>query len=321
MIASFLTSIFLLLGSSVQSQSHSRIHNSDPDRAVIIVLHGRGPSASDSAGLRRDVLRWLQTGTRNITGTPLLRTDDVRLVWYSDLLVPDAQIARCAGSAGAVAQAEVTPFAAIAAFAGSLLEMAGGDSSDGSHVLRSLSGEVRYFSDPGIRCAADGRLAVALQLAAREQRPVVLVAYSFGGLVAWNHLGGRTSAGDTLRISRVDRLITIGSPVASMAVRQLLFGEPPGRPLLPPRVGSWLNIMNPDDPFAAPIYPLDSSGAPSRDAQSPRMIDVLLEDRQDNPHELRGYLRSAGTVRAIVGAWCAASRSAVAGCDALSSGS
>src|SRR4051812_44541079 len=57
-----------------------------PRRPVVIVVHGRGFLKRDSAEFHRDALHALREGAFRATGDSLLESDDIRLVWYADLM-------------------------------------------------------------------------------------------------------------------------------------------------------------------------------------------------------------------------------------------
>jgi hypothetical protein len=109
-------------------------------------------------------------------------------------------------------------------------------------------------SDAGKRCAAQDRLANALDQAARAGRPVVLIAHSFGSLVAHGHLSTRTAP----EAAPVERWITIGSLVGRPELRELLLGSDGRATGLPPGVGSWVNVHDPRDALAAPLLGMRS---------------------------------------------------------------
>src|SRR3954470_8046569 len=56
------------------------------DRPVVIVVHGRGQLGRDSAEVRRNALHALQEGSQSLVQQRLLTDDDVKLVWYADVL-------------------------------------------------------------------------------------------------------------------------------------------------------------------------------------------------------------------------------------------
>lgn len=278
-------------------------------RPVVLVVHGRGQLARDTAELRRELRLALQVGTRALVGDTLVGDDDVRLVWYADAL--DSRAGGTAAASGCVARpariavdsAGAEPqvaFRLLAVLAGTLLEsMEVPDDADGME-LRAVAGDLRYLGDPGLRCAAEQRLDSAIARAHREGRPVVLVAHSFGALVSWGHLRDRaaTDGGATIPVRR---LVTVGSPLASPAVRQLVFGDASGALALPAGVGSWVNVVDVDDPFAVRLA--DAAGGPLpahvRDAATETMrIGTAAA------HDFAGYLRDPATVRAVTGAWC-----------------
>ncbi|AHG91646.1 hypothetical protein J421_4109 [Gemmatirosa kalamazoonensis] len=284
-----------------------------PPRPIVLIVHGRGQAGRDSAALRRDALDALREGARAATGRALLDDDDVRVVWYADLLAARGTTGGC-GDDVRLPVAKDSPLGVFAQVAGALLDAvasaarsdAPNDSS--TRELGSLAGDLHFLGDPGSRCAAERRVGDALARARREHRPVVLVARSLGGLVAWGDLLRDTT---TSRAPLVYRLVTLGSPVASADVRRLLFGDERSADV-PPGVGSWRNVVGEGDPFAAHATSIDSL------ADSARVADLRTESpHRDDPHGLLGYLRDPTTARAVIGAWCDAARRSDASCMAL----
>lgn len=274
----------------------------EPGRPLVLVVHGRGQLARDTATVRREALTALRSGARSIMGDSLLQEGDVRLVWYADVLDPrtrrtGTQSASC-DFRDAVAQrsgdAPVSVLSLLAMLAGAVLDA---DTSEATltdeNGLRSLAGDLRYLSDPDTRCAAERRLASALAQARDERRPVVVVAHSLGALVTWGYL--KNGALNTLPDIR--RLVTLGSPLGSAEVRQLVFGDEGSALSLPHGVREWVNVVNPDDPFAARI------ATAGRMTHVEEVVTALAEQ---DPHRLRGYLRDSVTARVVVGAWCEA---------------
>jgi hypothetical protein len=129
--------------------------------------------------------------------------------------------------------------------------------------------------------------------------------------MAWGHLVHRAGSADG-KLPGVHRFVTLGSPVGSAEVRQIVFGVQ--NPLaLPNGVASWVNVIDDDDPFAAPLFRDPNGGV----ATSPVahtgtgggiMSDVVTSTRRSDAHDLRGYLRDPAATHAILGAWCDAMR-------------
>jgi hypothetical protein len=265
-----------------------------PGRPVVLFLHGRGVQDADSANLRREWRAALNMGLAAAGAEPLIGEDDFELVWYADALDPRAGGACPASRSGA----PTSEIASGLASAGALLGMAAewmGDAEGAA--LRSLAGDLLYLGDDAKRCAAERRLELALADALRESRPVVLVAHSFGSLVSYHHLRVR----DTASAPRVERFVTIGSLLGRPELRQLLLGQGGREPVLPARVGSWVNVRDPADPFASPLIGVGDLG------RSDAIEDIRTErPLPGDPHDASRYLADPATARAVLEVWCSA---------------
>lgn len=275
-------------------------------RPVVLLVHGRGHMGDDTASLRRDWQRVLNDGLRGIGAAAELRDADVRLVWYADVLDP-RQNAGCSPPARTRSARDtsggVSGLGLFASIAGVLLDAAAeGADGDDARELRNVAGDLRFFGSARARCAAERRVGHALARAQGEGRPVILVAYSLGALVSWGHLHDRalTAGRGKGSLPRVERLITLGSPVGSASLRALVLGGDTARVALPAGVQSWLNVRDAGDSFAVPL-------APAGPAATPGITDVLRERAGgDTPHDIVGYLRDPATARAIAAAFAGA---------------
>lgn len=285
-------------------------------RPVVLLVHGRGRMGDDTASLRREWQRALNDGLREVGAPSPLREGDVRLVWYADVLVPGrdagctppARTRSARDTSGAIAGMSV-----FASIAGALLDAAAeGTEGEGARELRNFAGDLHFFGSARARCAAERRVGDALARAQAEGRPVVLVAYSLGAVVAWGHLHDRVlvPVAGSRGLPRVERLVTLGSPVGSPEVRALVLGGDTARIALPVGVQSWLNVRDPDDPFAIGLTSGATRGAAGSDAPAKGITDVVRERAEgDTPHDIVGYLRDPVTARAIAAAFGISRRS------------
>ena len=260
----------------------------DRGRPIILLVHGRGMLDRDTAATRKLWLDGLTSGARALTKDSLFDAHDLRVVWYADVLDPrsnagcdyaqsDPRARRVRGNSD---DAQFRDFVgAIGGFLGALTNMVA-DSASGSE-LRSLAADAAFLSDARKRCAAEDRLAQALSTARSEGRPVILVAHSLGSLVAYDYLSAIADSGI------VARLVTIGSPVGSTELRELLIGGD-STVTRPRSVLDWVNVRN-DSDVAGDVVSLPPSDEP-------------------DPHEMVGYLRETATAREIFSGWCGAFR-------------
>lgn len=266
-------------------------------RPLVLLVHGRGHAGLDTSALRRSWQQALNDGARAASGHAPLGDSDVSLVWYADALDPMSperctpeQIARSRRALPATDE-----LGAVLGFAGLFLAaVVHDDASEGARELRNFASDLQYFGDVEKRCASEQRLAAALVRAERERRPVILVAHSMGAILSWSYLHGR-AAGSTDALPEIRRFVTLGSPVGSSDIRRLLLGNAAAI-ALPPKVDSWINIVDERDPFAVPLG-VRGSG----------LLDVRTHtDASGDPHEVTRYLRDPATTSAVLGAWCAA---------------
>lgn len=278
---------------------------SDSGRPVVLMLPGRGLDGSDTASLRRAWNSALDQGIASVAGERLLDEDDLRLVWYADALEPGTGACPArrgeedGEGAGPRAERRGAEWArdvgAALKSAGTLMGLvAQWVQGPEGEALRSMAGDLVYLGDDSQRCGAEERLADALAAAEREGRPVILVAHSFGALVAYHHLQTRPDGSP-----RIERWITVGSLLGHPELREVLL-DGGGATGVPAGVGSWVNVRDPGDPLAAPLVGIRSSPSDT----------VTIEDRATesptagNPHDPERYLSDPATARAVVETWC-----------------
>lgn len=262
-------------------------------RPVILLLHGRGLVTRDTASLRKFWYESLRNGARVSKRDSLLSPDDVRLVWYADVLDPISGEA-CTYSGDdprARRDAAIDPgfksfVSLVGNFFGALTNVV--DDSGAVGELRTLASDASFLSDSHKRCAAERRLGDAIDRAKRDGRPVILVAHSLGSVVAYDYLSTRRDSGV------VQRFVTLGAMVGSADLRRLLIGgDSTDNFALPRSVASWVNVRNRDDILAIPI---------------PFGRDVETDAPADEPdhHDMVSYLRNGITADAILDGWCGA---------------
>jgi endonuclease G len=292
--------------STVAARSARREADSRP---VILLLHGRGQLGRDTAQIRSEWERALEAGVRGLTRRPLIDADDVRLVWYADVLDPSSMSSGCDEEERKARARGRTPttddegeilqliFGVTSALFTSLYESIPEESRAS---MRAVVGDILYLGDNWRRCGVERRIESALARAAREERPVVLVAHSFGSVIAYTYLRGERARPPAARPD-IHRFVTLGSMLGIPELQQLLLGRT-GALSLPADVRSWVNVRHTDDPFAASLAGAKLAGS----AKS--FHEVVIQAAADDPHDIRTYLRDPAAARAIVWAWCDAFR-------------
>ena len=265
----------------------------DRGRPVILLVHGRGLMDRDTSATRRFWLGALSSGIKAVANAPLIAERDVRVVWYSDVLDPRSTVGCDYAPNDPRARreaAEDPDLKALVSMAGNLLGTLTSLVADteATSQLRGLAADASFLSDAHRRCAAERRVADAIDRARREGRPIILVAHSLGSLVAYDYLSTRTDS------VLVNRFVTIGSMLGSPELRHLAIGGDSTDTLSrPASVKDWINIRNEQDVFAVPV----STGR-----------DIATNPPADEPdaHEMVGYLRGPATAREVLAGWCAA---------------
>jgi hypothetical protein len=266
-------------------------------RPIVVLVHGRGHLDADSAVLRREWKRGLDTALASV-GLPALGADDLRLAWYADVLDPDFE-SPCDTAPAKGDSLGLDSFARVL-----LGALASSVPKTEAPEARALLGDLLYIIDESTRCAAERRVGTVIEAAIAQKRPVIVVAYSLGSLVAYGYLNARpvtTSQNDLM-------LVTLGSPLGNSDMRGLLGGGSDSL-RIPAIVSAWENVYDPDDPFAAPLESV-VSGRGVRDRETAR-------PSADDSHYIGRYLRDPATGGAVGRALCVAASNPWPACSRL----
>jgi pimeloyl-ACP methyl ester carboxylesterase len=265
----------------------------DRGRPIVLLVHGRGMLDRDTAATRKLWADGLASGLRAVNSGSPITERDVRVVWYADVLDPRSSVG-CdyapTDPRARRAKSDDQDLKGIVSVVGNLFGALTALVSDSESrtELRSLAADASFLSDARKRCASENRLAIELDRARAEGRPVILVAHSLGSLVAYDYLSSRSDS------ATVQRLITIGSPIGSPELRRLLIGGDSTETFTrPSSVSDWVNIRNQGDPFATSL-PIG------------RDLLVMPPADEPDPQEMVGYLRGTATAREILSGWCGA---------------
>lgn len=300
-----------------------------------MLVHGRDPGGADADRIESLWLGSLNAGLEEAGLSLRVADDDASFVFYgatleamvgggppppitvhaADGTVDPGSLAELpapvVGFALAVARevltaagAEVPVAVAEGVIADALVEALAAALAAIDRLVPGLSGVVvlllardvyTYLHDDAVREVLDTGLAAALP----ADEPAVVVAHSLGAVVAYRVLRERSSA------TRWDvpLFLTLGSPLAVRAIRDVLAAEAPLR--VPAAVSRWVDARDPLDLLAVhgltpEAFPLEPGSAPIElldvDNRAPRhhSAAAVLDDGKP-----AGYLADAGVARLV----------------------
>ncbi len=277
-----------------------------PGRPLIVFLHGRNQPFKTSRELELEWIGGFEDGMEKVDLDRAVRAGDRVMVRYEDIYEGDARPEDLC-SAGDVSAYYATrkPLSprvrrhhvrfnteTLRRWGAKYLHLSG-------LALDHFLFDTRdYFTRPEMRCTTNRRLLDVLRQAKAGQRPVIVVAHSMGGLVAYDALLDFAAA-DSFDVRRV---VTVGTQIgldpAMKGLRPGQLSQSTESPI-PAAFRSWVNIRDHKDKlgFEARRY-LD----PSDSTRLPREIRVY--NLPGDPHNVTGYLQNRRTARAIAYAWC-----------------
>lgn len=279
----------------------------DEGRPIVILIHGRKQSGTPEIRLRNAWFSALRAGLTQINQPNLLTDRDRRFVYYGSIYRDDyVESATCRnGGYSGVTVDDAPP----ERHRRTLTNMIKDGLTEiivkrGGSIVQSLAvrafDDTRAYVEGGTRhCDTNLVLSTALRNARDAKRPIVLVAHSMGGLVAYRVLDASTAAGNPYP---VERLITIGTQLGVEGMVPYLAGRAAAYPYrFPGAVRQWANIYGEDD------Y-LGWSTEGNFVFPGTRHADIKIDTPAQDVHGATGYLSHATVARAIAGAWCKAFR-------------
>ena len=263
----------------------------------IIFLHGRGARRNDDAWLRDGLDPLLQLLDRSVIPS----TIEVHRPFFGDLIEPDSD--RKARDAQYPAPLHVPFGDELEALReeyelrrrellkargrrpphgarGQLLDRIPGNQAAAVLIRQRMPDVARYVSSHAARRAVMQRLHAELP----QQGRIVLFGHSLGSVVALDYLHFLP------RDIYVERLVTLGSPLAFRPLRRQLMGQGYNWPWA--NLGGWINLYDPED--------FVTGGEPLEPIFRREVVDVQVDNGKKDVHRSRHYL-SHGTLVRMVG--------------------
>lgn len=154
-----------------------------------------------------------------------------------------------------------------------------------------------YLLKGPLHCETNVRLKIALDQAAAQHRPVIIVAHSMGAMVTLDQLW-RSSGADY----NVVRFVSLGAQLGMPDLLRYLAGAGADRPLLPGTITDWVNIKGESDLLGYTVAP-----ETVRFVQGGPPANVVRDTGTlSNAHNITRYLQLRETAHAIADAYCGA---------------
>lgn len=281
---------------------------------VVVFVHGRGQLEQSYDQVQARFLDTFRSSQLQHFGAEVVPRSAERFVWYADAIDPKSTTMP---SSPACKYASSSP--ADAAFSSDLrrkLIRIGQSVGLSDAALYAFAQDThKYLTKPDARCEADARLSQALLAPDVMGRPLVVVAHSMGGIVAFSAFDKlSTTVGATK--PTISRFITIGTQVGVTEILQGLQGSLVTVPVpVPNIVEEWSNFLNEGDLLAFSTQGQFKATNPIR---MPEDLGIMASG---GSHAIETYLGNADVVTVIANAWCGAFRSPAPKECALADGS
>lgn len=272
---------------------------------VVVFVHGRGQGETALDEVRSRFFTAFQNSQRTHFGAEILPPSALRFVWYADAIDPQST---------ALPQSETCKFAANtqvdATFRRDLrrsLISIGQRVGLNDVALNAFAGDThKYLTSPAVRCEADARVSQVFFAPETAGRPIVVVAHSMGGIVAFSAIDRLSSTTGIVVRPKISQFVTIGTQIGVTEILQGLQGSLVKVPVpVPNLIAEWTNFQNESDLLAFGTTGQFQSTDPIRVPED-HSIRALGE-----PHAVETYLNSPDVVVTITKAWCAAFRGQV----------
>jgi hypothetical protein len=269
---------------------------------VVVFIHGRGQTERTLDEVRSRFFGAFQNSQRAHFGAEILPTSALRFVWYADTIDPQST---------AMPQSDTCRFAANTQVDStfrtdlrrSLIRIAQRVGLN-DIALNAFAGDThKYLTRPAVRCEADARVSQVLFAPETAGRPIVVVAHSMGGIVAFSAMDRLSSTAGIVNRPKISQFITMGTQIGVTEILQGLQGSLVQVPVpVPNLIGEWANFQNESDALA---FSTDGQFKATDPMRVP--LDHSIRPLGD-AHAIETYLGSPDVVVTITKAWCTAFR-------------
>lgn len=266
-------------------------------KPIVLFVHGRGQSEKHEADVRGLFYDTFEASQKKHTGSVIIGTEDLRFVWYADVIDPRSQPPQFSQNCR-FAEDRSLPTSIKQRLRNELIDAAQKRGLDDFGLKVLARDTFLYLSQVAVRCEADARVLREVEAAAAEGRGIIVVAHSMGGIVSFSAIQKLSQVASSS--FSIAHFVTVGTQVGLEPVLRGLSGEMVRPPVpVPVAVQKWTNFMNRGDALA---FETEGMFEATDRKRKPFDDEINAEGRR---HAITTYLNDRNVVTSIVDTWCA----------------